>query len=70
MECRGIRSDQTEKKFNEMDDGIQEALEQIVSRKYEEGILDEGYIGAISFGVCFCKKSCIVATVLNRRDSV
>ena len=48
------------KKFNEMEDGIEEAFTQIRDQKYEEGILDEGYAGVISFGVCFCKKSCIV----------
>ena len=47
------------KKFNEMEDGIQEAFTQIEDRKYEEGILDDGYAGVISFGVCFCKKSAI-----------
>lgn len=48
------------KKFNEMEDGIEEAFTRIRDQKYEEGILDEGYAGVISFGVCFCKKSCIV----------
>ncbi len=48
------------KKFNEMEDGIEEAFTQIRDRKYEEGILDDGYAGVVSFGVCFCKKSCIV----------
>lgn len=47
------------KKFNEMDDGLQEAFAQIRDKKYEEGILDEGYAGVISYGLCFCKKSCI-----------
>ncbi|MBR4344709.1 MAG: AAA family ATPase [Lachnospiraceae bacterium] len=49
------------KKFNEMDDGIEEAFTQIRDKKYEEGILEEGYAGVVSFGVCFCKKSCIVS---------
>ena len=48
------------KKFNQMQDGIEEAFQQIRDRKYEEGILDDGYAGVISFGICFCKKSCIV----------
>ncbi len=48
------------KKFNEMEEGMQEAFEQIEEKKYEEGILDDGYAGVVSFGVCFCKKSCIV----------
>ena len=48
------------KKFNEMQDGLKEAYDQIRDKKYEEGILDDGYAGVISFGICFCKKSCIV----------
>nr|MCR4908973.1 ATP-binding protein [Lachnospiraceae bacterium] len=48
------------KKFNEMQDGIEEAFTQIKDKKYEEGILEDGYAGVISFGVCFCKKSCIL----------
>lgn len=50
----------TRRKYNEMDDGIQEAFGQIREKKYEEGILDDGYAGVISYGVCFCKKSCAV----------
>ncbi len=48
------------KKFNEMEGGIEEALRQIRDQKYEEGILDDGYAGVISYGVCFCKKACTV----------
>ncbi len=48
------------RKFNEMQDGIREAFDQIRDKKYEEGILEDGYAGVISFGICFCKKSCIV----------
>lgn len=55
------------KKFNQMQDGLAEAFEQIKTRRYEEGILDEGYAGAVSFGICFCKKSCIVGLY---RDNV
>ena len=48
------------KKFNEMEDGLEEAYRQIRDKKYEEGILDDGYIGSVSYGICFCKKTCIV----------
>ena len=44
-----------------MQDGLKEAFDQIRDQKYEEGILDDGYAGVISFGVCFCKKSCIIS---------
>ena len=48
------------KKFSEMDDGLKEAFEQIKEQKYAEGVLEDGYIGSVSYGICFCKKSCIV----------
>lgn len=48
------------KKFSEMQDGLREAFSQIRTKRYEEGILDEGYAGAVSYGICFCRKSCIV----------
>ena len=54
------------KKFNEMDDGLQEAFDQIRDKRYEDGILEEGYAGVISFGICFCKKSCIAGLFRDR----
>ncbi len=51
------------KKFSEMEDGLQEAYDQIKDRKYEEGVLDDGYLGVKSYGICFCKKSCIVGAL-------
>ena len=48
------------KKFNEMEDGLEEAYRQIRDKRYEEGVLDDGYIGSVSYGICFCKKTCIV----------
>ncbi len=50
----------TRKKFNEMEAGLKEAYEQIRDKKYEEGVLEDGYMGVKSYGICFCKKSCIV----------
>ncbi len=35
-------------------------LEKIRDCKYEEGVLEDGYVRAVSYGICFCKKSCIV----------
>lgn len=57
------------KKYNEMQDGIEEAFTQIKDQKYEEGILDDGYIGSISYGVCFCKKTCIIERMGQRGDN-
>ena len=48
------------KSFNEMEAGLREAYDQIRDKKYEEGVLEEGYMGVKSYGICFCKKSCIV----------
>ena len=42
-----------------MQEGIEEAFAQIRDKRYEEGILEDGYNGVISFGGCFCKKSAI-----------
>ena len=50
----------TRKKFNEMQDGLREAYKQIEEKRYEDGILEDGYMGVKSYGICFCKKSCIV----------
>ena len=53
------------KKFNEMDDGLQEAFDQIRDKRYEDGILEEGFAGVVSFGLCFCRKSCIAGLYKN-----
>ena len=51
------------KKFSEMPEGLDEAKKQIIDKKYVEGIINDGYNGAVSYGICFCKKSCIVGLV-------
>ena len=43
-----------------MESGLKEAYRQIRTQRYAEGILSDGCAGVISFGICFCKKSCIV----------
>ena len=48
------------KQYNRMEGGIREAFDQIRDRKYEEGILEDGYMGVYSYGFCFCRKGCIV----------
>ena len=54
------------KKYNEMEDGLSEACDQIRTKKYEEGVLEDGYMGVKSYGICFCKKSCIVGKYTPR----
>ena len=48
------------KRYPQMESGCEEALKQIAEQKYEEGLLEEGYSKVISYGICFCKKSCRV----------
>ncbi len=52
----------TRKKYNEMEAGLKEAYAQIKDKEYEEGVLEDGYMGVKSYGICFCKKSCIVGS--------
>ena len=54
------------KKFTEMSGGIQEAFGQLRDMRYEEGILNDGFFGVKSYGVCFCKKSCIIEKYVAR----
>ena len=56
----------TRKNFNEMQDGLQEAYKQIEEKRYEDGILEDGYMGVKSYGICFCKKSCIVGRMTGK----
>ena len=55
----------TRKKYNEMEAGLKKAFDQIRDKKYEEGVLEDGYMGVKSYGICFCKKSCIVGKYDN-----
>ena len=54
------------KNFNEMEEGLREAYDQIRDKKYEEGVLEDGYMGVKSYGICFCKKSCIVGRMTKK----
>ena len=49
-------------KFSQMEELCANALAQIESRDYASGLLDEGYLQIIKYGVCFCRKSCLVKT--------
>ena len=46
-----------------MADGLKEAIKQINDMKYEEEILEEGYVGVKAYGVCFCRKNCLMAAL-------
>lgn len=51
------------KTFKSMQAGLRKALTQIRDKKYVEGILSAGYERAIAYGICFCKKSCVVESI-------
>ena len=48
------------KKFTEMENLCQEALKQIDEKKYTDALIEEGYPRILKYGICFCKKSCMV----------
>ena len=47
-------------KFAQMEKLCDEALQQIEDRRYEDEYLEEGYKGVDKYGICFCKKTCMV----------
>lgn len=48
------------KKFTEMWEGCQAALDQIEERDYAAPFLDKGYTKIMKYGICFCEKTCMV----------
>ena len=51
------------KRFNEMEDGCNEALAQIEEKNYAHPFLEQGYQKIIKYGICFCEKACMVSCV-------
>lgn len=49
-------------KFSSMEKKCEDALQQIENKAYAAGSLDEGYKTIRKYGICFCKKSCMVKT--------
>lgn len=47
-------------RFTEMDGMCKKALQQIEDKHYDAELLDEGYPVIMKYGICFCKKSCMV----------
>lgn len=47
-------------KFSQMEQLCEEALAQIEERDYAAEYLEEGYQSVVKYGICFCKKSCMV----------
>ncbi len=48
------------KKFTEMEDKCNEAVKQIEEQEYFAPFIDEGYMKMMGYGICFCKKTCMV----------
>ena len=46
--------------FTQMEAGCEKALAQIEDNHYEEELLNEGYQKILKYGICFCKKSCMI----------
>ena len=47
-------------KYTVMEKLCEEALQQIEEKNYAGEYLEEGYKEVIKYGICFCKKSCMV----------
>lgn len=47
-------------KFSEMAEGCRAALAQIEEKQYERPFGEEGYQKVIKYGICFCRKTCMV----------
>ncbi len=43
-----------------MENMCRKALQQIENQHYDAGLADEGYMVIKKYGICFCKKSCMV----------
>ena len=48
------------KKLSEMEAGCRAALKQIENRQYLVPFIEEGYKNVLAYGICFCKKTCMV----------
>ena len=47
-------------KYAHMEKLCDEALQQIEDRRYADEYLEEGYNGVEKYGICFCRKNCMV----------
>ncbi len=46
--------------YTEMEKLCKEALQQIDQKHYDAALIEEGYPLILKYGICFCKKSCMV----------
>lgn len=52
-------------KFTQMEQMCDQALQQIEDRRYAQGLLNEGYQRILKYGICFCKKHCMVKSAVE-----
>ena len=57
------------KGFPEMEQGCQEALDQIKSLRYQEELRIEGYEDILAYGICFYRKECLVRKLENGKPA-
>ncbi len=53
------------KKFQDMEVGCKEALQQIEKKKYREELEREGYEDILEYGIYFYRKECMVQKAIN-----
>lgn len=46
--------------YTEMEKLCNKALQQIEQKHYDAALIEEGYLLILKYGICFCKKSCMV----------
>ncbi len=56
------------KRFVDMEGLCQDALQQIEDLHYDNVLIEEGYPIILKYGVCFCKKSCMVKLAEKPED--
>ena len=54
------------KRYTEMEKLCQEALQQIEKQHYDAELIEEEYPLILKYGICFCKKSCMVKIEKNK----
>lgn len=52
-------------KFTQMEPLCKKALAQIEEKRYDAECREEGYTKFVKYGICFCKKSCMVKAVMD-----
>ncbi len=57
------------KKISEMEMGCEAAINQIEEQDYLAPFIEEGYKRILAYGICFCRKTCMVDCVEGKKDN-